>query len=365
MKVKIREATFNDFNRIKKLFIQYNMRFKDYSFQEWEHIWKNNPVVQKLSGHWPIGWVIEHEHNIVGYLGNIPIAYELNGKRIIGASMNSWVVNNSFRMKSILLLHAFINQNLPDLFLNTTADKAAGKVFAFYKGEKVPHDTYDQVLFWIVNYQKVVLSYLIKKNIFPRSLSYPLGFIIKIFDKLRRKNIFQHERSDVRFCQSFNKTFDKFWENLRKTKNLLLAVRNLQALSWHFSKAIHNGTLWVFYKQQNQGITSYAIFIREDNKEIGLVRVRLVDFQLLDNTYEEFGEFLASARKKCIQENIDIIEVIGFNNKKRSIMEKYFPYIRRLPNWPFYYRINNASLNDFLQKQTCWDPCSYDGDGSL
>ena len=41
-------------------------------------IWNKNPAYKKG---WPIGWVLESNKKIVGYLGNIPLNYYLAGKK--------------------------------------------------------------------------------------------------------------------------------------------------------------------------------------------------------------------------------------------------------------------------------------------
>ena len=62
------------------------------SYEEWQHLCAGNPAYVGLHGQWPIGWVLQAGGDLVGYKGNIPVFYELNGKRLIAGCGYSWVV---------------------------------------------------------------------------------------------------------------------------------------------------------------------------------------------------------------------------------------------------------------------------------
>ena len=92
---------------------------KDYD--EWSHLWLGNPVYRELGPDWSIGWVLEdHEHRVVGTMGNIPLSYEFEGKRILAASGRHWVAEPAYRSVSLLLLDRVVNQRNVDLYLNNT-----------------------------------------------------------------------------------------------------------------------------------------------------------------------------------------------------------------------------------------------------
>ncbi len=67
--VVIREASFDDYPGISRLSSRQGLPTKGYA--EWEHFWTANPTYNCIQD-WPIGWVVEADSEIVGYLGNIP-----------------------------------------------------------------------------------------------------------------------------------------------------------------------------------------------------------------------------------------------------------------------------------------------------
>src|SRR5690348_17196937 len=80
--VKIRPATFNDYEQIMQLETRHGLRTR--SYEDWTHLWKGNPAYREVKGDWTIGWVAEDEHHqIVASLANIPVLYEFNGSRIL------------------------------------------------------------------------------------------------------------------------------------------------------------------------------------------------------------------------------------------------------------------------------------------
>ena len=365
--VKIREALFNDFKDVMVLKNRYGLRTQ--SYEEWQHLWRNNPIIINIKKSWPIGWVLENDDKkIVGYFGNIPVAYEFKGERLIAAVASSWVVDVPYRNYSILLINNYFAQKNADLFLSTTTNYAAGKAFSSFRAQKVPVDSYDISLFWIINYQKFICSVLAKKKLpFAHIISYPLSLTLWSVNKLIKKNhcISQINRG-VECYTAFDERFDLFWEKMKNLHNCkLLCVRSSQHLNWHFKYALLNGRVWIFGTEKKSEITSYAIFLREDVPKIGLRRIILVDFQTIDDNPNVLREMLLCGLEKCRKDDIYMLEIIGLNLQKRSILETCSPIKRKLSSWPFFYKAKDNLLARELEKTDVWDPCSFDGDASL
>jgi hypothetical protein len=103
---KVREAAFEDHAQIMALLAKYGLQTKTY--EEWKHLWINNPAYIRLQESLPIGWVLECEtKQIVGYLGNIPLFYELRGQRFLASAAHAQVVDSRYRSYSLLLLNQY------------------------------------------------------------------------------------------------------------------------------------------------------------------------------------------------------------------------------------------------------------------
>ncbi len=370
--VKVREAFFNDLRDVVALMGRNDIEFRDKTLEEWEHLWKDNPVIKNSGITWPIGWVLEAENKgIVGFFGNIPVAYELKEKRLIAAVASSWVVDKAHRNYSMLLVNSYFSQRSADLFLNATANYTAGRVFFdLFKAKKMPQGSYNTVYFRILNYQRFILSATIKKRLsFGKTLTPPLSLLVQGFDKLAGRTFEDYNIKGLEgkeLCLScFDERFDEFWKSLRTRYNRFLCVRDSQSLNWHFRYATLNKKIWIFAIEKKSKIISYAIFLRQDNPKIGLRRVRLIDFQTIDDNPSFLVKMMASGLRRCKEEDVYVLEAIGFNPQKIGIIKKSLPHKRKLESWPFFYKTPDESLSKELENSDLWDPCLFDGDASL
>ena len=128
--VKLREASRRDYEQIAALESRYGLDVG--SLEQWQHIWRGNPEYRDLQC-WTIGWVIEDEKGqIVASIGDIPLSYELAGKRILAVSGRSWVADLPYRSKALSLLDRVINQPNVDLYLNNTRESSFEVLKAFF-----------------------------------------------------------------------------------------------------------------------------------------------------------------------------------------------------------------------------------------
>ncbi len=110
-----------------------------------------------------------------------------------------------------------------------------------------------------------------------------------------------------------------FWEELKRARpERLLATRSLEVLQWHFHFALAEKRLWILTMQESSRIVAYAIFLRHDNPAFHLKRVRLVDFQALNENAPVLGPMLLWALSRCRQEGIHMLEAYGFRPRSRK-----------------------------------------------
>jgi hypothetical protein len=138
-------------------------------------------------------------------------------------------------------------------------------------------------------------------------------------------------------------------------------------LAWHFKFALLNDTAWIYAVEGEAGLAAYSVFLRHDYEEIGLTRMRLVDFQCLDR--EKAPEFLAvlygAAMERCRKESIHMFEVVGLAPELEKTLERASPHHRALSAWLYFYKTNNTSVAERLKDPTVWEPWLFDGDSSL
>jgi hypothetical protein len=367
--MKLRAVRFEDHAQVVALAAKFDLHVEAYP--QWTHLWANNPAYREIQDKVPMGWVLDHgEGPIAGYLGNVPLNYEFEGKRLLAATTRAWVVDEPYRSYSPLLLGTYFQQPNVDLFLSTTVNAQSAPAYSIFQGIPVPQGAWDRTLFWITNYPGFVESFLRTKGKgMAKPLSYPLSAGVFIGDQFKRSRL-QKKRSTVTVlpCSSFDDRFEAFWADLRKKKsNVLLAVRSREVLDWHFKFALQQNRAWIYTAEGNSGLAAYAVFLHYDYKPVGLRRVRLADFQCLDEERapEMLAAMLQAAAKRCRQESIHMLELVGISPALEKSLEPASPHRRSLSSWLYFYKAGNAPLAEKLKEASIWEPWLFDGDSSL
>jgi hypothetical protein len=364
---KLREAAFNDYPAIAELQSRYGLPAK--SRHEWEHLWINNPAFRAAAPKMAIGWVLEDGGGrIVAYLGNIPLFYEICGEKILASVAHAWVAETNYRAFSLLLLEQYFRQRSVELFINATVGPLAVQAFSTFQSLPVPVGDWDRSVFWITNYTGFVTGWLAKQTLPQfRPLAYFLSAGLYAKDTLASP-VPKPANNGVKLapCSQFDERFDLFWDALRATSpHILLGVRTREMLHWHFAAALGNGRAWVLTAEACGKTCAYAIFFRHDSEQLGLRRMRLVDFQALDGDTHVLAPMLSWGLARCRQEGIDMLECIGFRHEKNEVIKKFAPHRRELPAWLFFYKTRDAALAQSLSDASVWDPSQFDGDASL
>ena len=361
----IREASFADYQQISALESRYGLGPR--SYEEWSHLWLNNPIYPELQPGWPIGWVLEDANKqIVASVSNIPLCYEFQGRRILAATGRAQVAEPEYRSASLLLLDRLINQRSVDLYLNNTMTAEAAASFSVFECPRVPVGVWDKSAFWITHYQGFFESLMTRKA-YPlaRLLSFPLAAVASFKDKIAAPAL-RDDEAEVTFCPGFDDRFDEFWAGFRsRNTHLLLAVRTREVLEWHFRYALRNNRLWLAAVVDGPRLAAYAIFDRKDNPQIGLKRVRLVDFQSLDGSTALLSPLLSWAVRKCRDEGIHTLENTGRWLEEKDFIARVAPYRRKLSTWTYFYRACNPALTESLSDRRAWAPSLFDGNASL
>lgn len=366
---KLREACFDDHSQVAALARKFGLGFEDEA--AWQHLWKCNPAYRGLEGRFSIGWVLEDVEGAVrGYLGNVPLNYEIEGRKLLAAATRSWVVDSAYRGYALMLLSPFYQQANVDLFLGTSVNSQSGVASSLFKNVRVPVGAWDRTLFWITHARGFTDSFFTKKG---WTFAKPFGSLVSLGLSFRDRMTgsgFRKTESDSALVsiQNFDQRFDAFWAELRKKKaNQLVAVRDRETLEWHFKFALSRKDAWIYTLGGGDAIAGYAVFLRQGRQQIGLSRVCLVDFQCLDET-QSAGFFMAAlwaAFEHCRQDSTHMLEVIGLPPALEAKAELAAPHHRRLDNWMYFYKTNNAALAGKLRDPAVWDPSLFDGDSSL
>ena len=168
----------------------------------------SNPI-NKIYKQINYGYVAMQGQNIIGYLGCIPQLYYYKNKQILTYVTNSLICEKGYESIASMLCLKFIKDNQADIFLNTTANKSASKIFKAIGFSEFGDEKSRIIKFSIMNYNQFY-KYYGKENVkrkflifcyssFLKYLAMIIHFIIDIFnlnkiiyqtDKVLRKKFY-------------------------------------------------------------------------------------------------------------------------------------------------------------------------------
>jgi hypothetical protein len=333
---------------------------------DWRNLWVKNPLWARLGKDWPIGWALDDaDGRLVGSLVNIPSLYKYQGRDLICANGRGWVVAPEYRGFALALMDEYFNQPGADLFVNTTVGPNAAPMIGALSDPILQGD-FQTVAYRPIAYRGFAEKALRRKNV-PAAglLAYPVAAALRLKDAVALNSFPKAPASVViEEADRFDRRFDAFWEELlRQNPDKLLGERSARALAWHFSGPMRMGHLWILTASRNGLLIAYCILKRQDQGQL-MRRMRLIDYQSLESQDDLLPGLLRGALRKCIAEDYHVLEHLGCGLPKMRSFERFAPYRRKLPCWPFYYRAADPTLASQLTRPEAWDPSAYDGDAS-
>jgi hypothetical protein len=361
---RLRLACFEDYAQIHRLVTSYLQ--ENQPPDDWHALWQNNPLWPRLGKDWPIGWVMEDlGGQVVGSMTNVPSLYRFRGRELICANGRDWVVAPKYRGFALWVMDEYFSQQGPDLFINTTVKETAMPAVSTFAA-RVPLGDWESTAYWVTGYRDFARRALEKVGL-PAvgPLALPLAAALRLKDALFAKRLPAPPAGvEIEVCGCFDSRFDLFWEELvRQHPEKLLGARDSRTLSWHFARPLRRGRLWIFTASRQGLLRGYCIVKRQDLGE-GLRRLRLVDYQTVEKDADLLPGLLEAALRRSAAEGFCVLEHLGCGLPKMRSFDRFAPYRRKLPAWPFYYHAPDAALAAELRVPEVWDPSVYDGDAS-
>jgi hypothetical protein len=362
---KLRVARLEDSDLIRRLEMAHFGTTQP--LDEWRSLWLENPLWPRLSDRWPIGWLLEdHAGCVVGSLLNIPTLYHFRGRELINATGRAWAVETAFRGYAMWLLDEYYHQPGVDLFVNNTINRLAEESHHGY-ATRIPLGEWDIVSYWVTGYRGFAREVLQRLRIpLPAMLSAPAAACLWLRDALRGKRLPAATRGvDFEAVSQFDSRFDDFWQQLvRQYPGKLLAARDTKTLTWHYATLQRRGRLWVYTAARNGQLRAYCVLKRQGGSD-PIRRMRLVDYQTLEGDAGLLAGMLRAALKRCVEENMYVLEHLGLGLPGLETLDRCAPYRRKWPHWPYYFHAVDPAIAAELRLPDAWNPSMYDGDGSF
>jgi hypothetical protein len=253
------------------------------------------------------------------------------------------------------------------LFIFATVNAAAESVLRVFGLKRIPVGEWDTARFWITGYRGFANSVMAAHSVpVPKLISPPLAGALWLRDRiLRRSPLHNGRQLTISVCSDFDERFQVLWDEVRrKNKDRLLAVRDQETLAWHYRSTKCRGSVWIVTASQDDRLVAYWTIDRQDHPNLGLQRLRFVDFQALPGYEDLLQTAVEWTLEQCRKDGIHVAEDSGSWLPRLHVNGTTGPYKRRMKSWLFYYLARGPELTEQLRNPGVWTPSSFDGDAS-
>lgn len=365
----LREVTLADFQAVSHLKQRHGIVAD--ALENWERLWYRNPALTRMRFRPKIGWVLEANGEIVGYLGNICLPYWYGDTPLFAASASGLVVEPSYRIFTIQLIEVFFRQTGFNLYIATSAIESVTRIARSFGSEPLPQRGSDTVHFWILREHAFARAMARKMQ-----LSKPVSRLGEMLVSLalttdgvlrgRRprgfsKGLLLREKS----IDEISEELEALWLQKLREQNRLFAERSYPLLRWHFDAPGFRGTVRVVCCYRAGELVGYAIVRTNFSYENGLQRSILADILAKRDDPEVLRALLVGSCDHAERIGAGILEVGCVPLQVQQLCIDSKAYVRTLPACPFNYKANDPELHRALNSSTAWYASAYDGDTTL
>jgi hypothetical protein len=193
------------------------------------HWWDTNPTFAEPT---PRGWIIRApggDAPIVGFLGNIPLAFQLNGTEVVSFAATTWRVLPEFRAWSMQLYAAHIAAGQKSVLFNTTPSGTVERVLAHFHYNSLP--TYAQSAIYLIPLRphRVATAWLSGRR--TKSLSWVAAAALSVSTAASRALLRSGTARAAEAVDHAGEEFDDLWIRT-KDRFTNTAVRDRARLQW-------------------------------------------------------------------------------------------------------------------------------------
>jgi hypothetical protein len=370
---KVREVRFSDFDAVLELKQRWGIAAD--SQENWERLWRRNPALMRTEVEHqierPMGWVLEANGAVVGYLGNISLQCRYGERTLTAVAAHGLVVEPPYRAVSLTLTAAFYRQKSVDLYLCTSAVEAVGKMALAFKSSVLPQPDYHSVLFWVLQPYPFAKALMTKLNLGPTSarIGSGLAALAVATDKILRTRWPRWSPGSLTITEiaptDMGDDFETLWAEKLNERPRLFADRNLATLRWHFEIPGDRGSCRVLCCHKGGELVGYSVLRTDTDPQNGLRKSVIADALVRQDDPQIVKALWAAAYERAKQMGSHVLEVLGFPPSIREACSEWNPYSRKYPASPYYYKAADPALQKVLSDGGAWYATPFDGDETL
>jgi hypothetical protein len=338
-------------------------------FQSW---WRDNPM---YTNEIPFGWIIEENADISGFIGNIPVPFQVYGSKDTAIAGTSWCTKPSARgFGSLKLVKTFTTQDHGRVLINNTPNEAAQKVFPKY-GYHCVQLPRDGVEYWYVRNYDSFLSLLDRQHLASqpmcdiiRGMKYPLKHISPVIQGFKDWCLPKSNDTELRFslCRECGDQFTDLWESHRSSDHVTL-FRDAESLNWlYYAKPVADKRHVIACHLEETGeLVGYAVFDNLCTDENGGCLLQLKDVFVPDMDEQSLLLLLGYSFQLAKDMNADALSLWSVNETMGILLKKHIRTRRRVSK-PYFYKFNDKNnIYTIKEHSPTFVPSFIDPDGGL
>ena len=366
-KIIVRDAVLDDESEVQNLCFRNGLK-REKSKNAWGWIWGKNRF---YNSDWTLGWVLETDEKIVGFIGNIPRCYTFKGKELLAGVARAFVVDEKYRSHSLKLIAKFFKQANADVLIFSSANQDAATIYSFAGADKIPQSDYNKDLFWIISPIAFIFSLLRKKGVSSKIsslISWLIGPLLLIEKKLRNrwKSIKSH-KIEIITLDKLAVDINQLWSYTQRTNpEKLLALRDREAIEWQFinQSAIQRKPI-VFAIYMHEKLYGYVIAMQKHSPEVALKRIVITDIMVRDNDHALINDLVKAVYFYAEENKMAMVQLTGFPKDIRLALNKLHPFKHSVVHDRFLYFTKRSDLKSDLAQEKIWYASTFDGDSSI
>ena len=275
--MRVRELAPTDLSAVDALMAEAGFKRRSAAARAWLAAPTDHPAADAARAA-PAGWVLEGEHGIDGYLGNIILPYALDGRPVVGATCADWFVRPAARASAVNLLRAFFRQ--PAAFhFSATANEASAPAYGLYKARAPIASSFRTSFLWIGDDGALLRA--VARVPGARGLA-------RLAGRARRRVGLAHPRTrgsvtlSTYLPSAIPDEVEAFWR--ARTAVGLHVARGSAAIRWMLADPDVSGARRVLVARDRRGVTGVAVVARHQARAHAFAQIRLLDLVLGEPT---------------------------------------------------------------------------------
>jgi hypothetical protein len=362
----LRAATYADVEPVATLLRE--VCFKARSEAGWRWLFEDNPAHRRREAKPEMGWVLERDGVVQGYLGNVHLDYVLDGKPLRAATCTSYYVRPIARADSARLMSAFFRQQGVELFLSTTANALSDPIYRLFKAAVPEGASFCEGLVWVADDRRALHGTLVKAGL-PQALAGGLAAVTAPAARVARALTgFATAPRDARAAAvslmspaDIDERFDELWRRVSAAPGLRV-VRDAATLRWYFSDPDAGSEPVLFALSDEEGLVGYAAAVRHRPAEAPASQLRILDLVVRPGEERAIPTLLCRVLSYARDASVGLVYCPPCGAPIAQTLKSLHPYTHHHDYASHYLRASERGRTAALTGAGTWQATGLDGD---